>query len=75
VPRRAARRRGRLASAAVLRPGDRDPWSWIDHLNGHLGLLVIDGLLTRDLTVLGRTTMKLSERPRVRIRAAHWSSV
>jgi CRP/FNR family transcriptional regulator, cyclic AMP receptor protein len=54
----AARSRA-LASAAVLRPGDRDPWSWIDDPNGHLGLLVIDGLLTRDLTLLGRTTMEL----------------
>ena len=48
-----------IARVTTLRPGDRDPWSFIDSPNGHLGLLVIDGLLTRNMTLLGRTTMEL----------------
>ena len=48
-----------IARVTTLRPGDRDPWSFIDSPNGHLGLLVIDGLLTCNITLLGRTTMEL----------------
>jgi CRP/FNR family transcriptional regulator, cyclic AMP receptor protein len=48
-----------VAPVTTLRPGDRDPWSFIDSANDHLGLLVIDGLLTRNMTLLGRTTMEL----------------
>ena len=59
-PRQAAAARSRaMARATTLRPGERDPWSFIDVPNGHLGLLVIDGLLTRNMTVLGRTTIEL----------------
>jgi CRP/FNR family cyclic AMP-dependent transcriptional regulator len=54
----AARSRA-IARAMILRAGERDPWSFIDVPNGHLGLLVIDGLLTREMTLLGRTTMEL----------------
>ena len=55
----AAARLRAMARTRLLRPGDRDPWSWIDHPNGHLGLLVLDGLLSRNVTLLGRTTMEL----------------
>lgn len=48
-----------IARVTTLRPGDRDPWSFIESPNGHLGLLVVDGLLTRNMTLLGRTTMEL----------------
>jgi len=53
-----ARARG-VAAALNLRPGERDPWRGIGDSDGHLGLLVIDGLLTRSLELLGRTTMEL----------------
>jgi cytochrome c biogenesis protein CcmG, thiol:disulfide interchange protein DsbE len=56
-PRRLACARWRAPGSCD--PGDRDPWSWIDHPNGHLGLLVLDGLLSRNVTLLGRTTMEL----------------
>jgi hypothetical protein len=48
-----------IARVRTLRPDDRDPWSFLESPNGHLGLLVIDGLLTRNMTLLGRTTMEL----------------
>jgi CRP/FNR family transcriptional regulator, cyclic AMP receptor protein len=48
-----------IARVRTLRPGDRDPWSFIESPNRHLGLLVIDGLLTCNITLLGRTTMEL----------------
>ena len=48
-----------LARVRTLRPGDGDPWSFIESPNRHLGLLVIDGLLTCNITLLGRTTMEL----------------
>ena len=48
-----------LARVAILDDDDRDPWTWIGDANGHLGLLIIDGLLTRNMTLLGRTTMEL----------------
>jgi hypothetical protein len=54
-PRQVAAARSRaIARATTLRPGERDPWSFIDIPNGHLGLLVIDGLLTRNMTLLTR---------------------
>jgi CRP/FNR family cyclic AMP-dependent transcriptional regulator len=55
----AAARSRAIARATTLRPGERDPWRLIEVPNGHLGLLVIDGLLTRNMTLLGRTTMEL----------------
>jgi hypothetical protein len=59
-PRQVAAARSRaIARATTLHPGERDPWSFIDIPNGHLGLLVVDGLLTRNMTLLGRTTMEL----------------
>jgi CRP-like cAMP-binding protein len=48
-----------LARVAILDDGERDPWKWIGDANGHLGLLIIDGLLTRNMRLLGRTTMEL----------------
>jgi CRP/FNR family transcriptional regulator, cyclic AMP receptor protein len=48
-----------VAPVAMLRQGERDPWGCIDDPDGHLGLLVIDGLLTRNVSLLGRTTMGL----------------
>lgn len=48
-----------LAPAAILRPGERDPWGGIDQPNRHVGVLVLDGLLTRNVSLLGRTTMEL----------------
>lgn len=48
-----------IARVRTLRPGDGDPWSFIASPNRHLGLLVIDGLLTCNITLLGRTTMGL----------------
>jgi CRP/FNR family transcriptional regulator, cyclic AMP receptor protein len=54
----AARSRA-VAAAGILRPGEHDPWQGIGDSNGDLGLLVIDGLLTRNLELLGRTTMEL----------------
>jgi CRP/FNR family cyclic AMP-dependent transcriptional regulator len=59
-PEQAAAARPRaIAPATILRPGEQDPWRCIEIPNGHLGLLVIDGLLTRNVTLLGRTTMEL----------------
>jgi CRP/FNR family cyclic AMP-dependent transcriptional regulator len=59
-PEQATEARSRaIAPVAILRAGERDPWSWIDDPNGHLGLLILDGLLTRNMTLVGRTTMEL----------------
>jgi CRP/FNR family transcriptional regulator, cyclic AMP receptor protein len=55
----AAARLRAMAHTTLVRPGDDDPWSWVNNPNGHLGLLVLDGLLTRNLTLLGRTTVEL----------------
>lgn len=55
----AAARSCALARVAILDDGERDPWRWIGDADGHLGLLVMDGLLTRNMRLLGRTTMEL----------------
>jgi CRP-like cAMP-binding protein len=54
----AARARG-LARVASLRAGEHNPWGRRDAATGHLGLLVLSGLLTRDVTLLGRMSMDL----------------
>src|SRR3954469_7136241 len=48
-----------VASAVILRPGECDPWEWIDSPDGHLGLLVVEGILAREVTLLGRTSVEL----------------
>jgi len=48
-----------MARAVVLRPGEWNPWEWVEHADRHLGLLVIDGLLTREVSLLGRRSMEL----------------
>src|SRR4051812_42161506 len=48
-----------VAAAAVLQPGKWDPRTWMDSPDGHLGLLVVDGLLAREVTLLGRTSIQL----------------
>jgi CRP/FNR family transcriptional regulator, cyclic AMP receptor protein len=59
-PEQAAAARSRaVARVAILDDGERDPWRWIDDAHAHLGLLILDGLLTRNMTLLGRTTMEL----------------
>jgi CRP/FNR family cyclic AMP-dependent transcriptional regulator len=55
----AAARSRAVARVAILDDGERDPWNWIGDTDGHLGLLIIDGLLTRNMRLLGRTTMEL----------------
>jgi CRP/FNR family transcriptional regulator, cyclic AMP receptor protein len=54
----AARPRG-LAHVASLRAGDHNPWGRNAPAPGHLGFLVLVGLLTRNVTLLGRTSMDL----------------
>jgi hypothetical protein len=54
----AARPRG-LAWVASLRAGEHNPWGQRDVATGHLGFLVLSGLLTRNVTLLGRTSMDL----------------
>jgi CRP-like cAMP-binding protein len=59
-PRQAAEARSRsLAPVTVLRPGELEPWRWMGDRGDHIGLLVLEGLLTLNLTLLGRTTMEL----------------
>src|SRR4051794_35285631 len=59
-PAEAAEARSRaLAPVAILRPGMRDAWDDIHPSNRHLGLLLLNGLLTRNVILLGRTTMEL----------------
>jgi CRP/FNR family transcriptional regulator, cyclic AMP receptor protein len=48
-----------LARVAILRAGKGNPWGEVDAAPGHLGFLVISGLLTRNVTLLGRTSMDL----------------
>jgi hypothetical protein len=55
----AAARLRAVARVAILDDGERDPWRWVGDAHGHLGLLIIDGLLTRNMSLLGRTTMEL----------------
>jgi CRP/FNR family transcriptional regulator, cyclic AMP receptor protein len=56
---RAAARSRAVAPVALLRPGERDPWRLIDARNTHLGILILEGLLTRNMTLVGRMTMEL----------------
>ena len=42
-----------------VRPGDAEPDLWGELADGHLGFLVLSGLLTRSVTVLGRTSIEL----------------
>jgi CRP/FNR family transcriptional regulator, cyclic AMP receptor protein len=59
-PDQAALARSRvIARSTILRAGDGDPWRLIASPDAKLGVLVIDGLLTRNVTLLGRTTMHL----------------
>jgi CRP/FNR family cyclic AMP-dependent transcriptional regulator len=59
-PDQAALARSRvIARSTILRAGDGDPWRLIESPDAHLGVLVIDGLLTRNVTLLGRMTMQL----------------
>jgi CRP/FNR family cyclic AMP-dependent transcriptional regulator len=59
-PEQAAAARSRaVARVAILDDGEPCPWGWIDGANAHLGLLILEGLLTRNVTLLGRTTMEL----------------
>jgi hypothetical protein len=48
-----------MARAVVLRPGEWNPWEFVELGDRHLGLLVIDGLLTREVSLLGRRSMEL----------------
>jgi CRP-like cAMP-binding protein len=54
-----AARAAAVAPIAHVHPGRLDPWDWIGDSGGHVGLLVLDGLLSREVTLLGRTTMEL----------------
>jgi CRP/FNR family transcriptional regulator, cyclic AMP receptor protein len=59
-PDEAAEARARaIAPAAVLRAGDGEPWVFNGDWDGHLGVLVLDGLMTRNTTLMGRTTMEI----------------
>ena len=51
--------RNAVARAVVLQPGEWNPWEWVEHVEGHLGLLVLDGVLMRDVTLLGRRSVEL----------------
>src|SRR3954452_19850275 len=55
----AAARVRAVAPTATLRPGDCHPWSFNGDSRGHIGVLVLNGLLTRNTTLVGRTTMEL----------------
>ena len=56
---REAARRHAVAPAMTVGLGDVDPASWGATADGHLGFLVLSGLLTRSVTVLGRTSIEL----------------
>jgi hypothetical protein len=59
-PERAAAARTRVrVPLAVLRPGPCEPWDRNGHSHAHIGVLVLDGLLTRNTSLVGRTTMEL----------------
>lgn len=59
-PERAAAARARVvAPLAVLRPGPSEPWVLNRTTRSHIGVLVLDGLLTRNTSLVGRTTMEL----------------
>jgi CRP-like cAMP-binding protein len=48
-----------VAPAFTVRPGAVDPLTWDRTAGGELGFLVVSGLLTRSVTVLGRTSIEL----------------
>lgn len=48
-----------LARVVRLRVGEHNGWGQRDAATGHLGFLVLSGLLTRNVTLLGRTSMDL----------------
>lgn len=52
-------RRHALATLEVLTPGTWQPDVEIQHAPGHLGLLVVDGLLTRDVTLGGTVATEI----------------
>ena len=54
-----AARHDAVASVFTLRPGEIYPSKWGGIADGHLGFLVLSGLLTRSVTVLGRTSIEL----------------
>jgi hypothetical protein len=55
----AAARARVIAPLAVLRPGDLEHWVPTGDSHSHIGVLVLDGLLTRNTSLVGRTTMEL----------------
>lgn len=48
-----------VAPVFTVRPGEVDPQTWNRTACGELGFLVVSGLLTRRVTVLGRTSIEL----------------
>jgi CRP/FNR family transcriptional regulator, cyclic AMP receptor protein len=48
-----------LAPVAILRPGVGEPWASVESSATEFGVLVLSGLLTRDTSLLGRTSMDL----------------
>src|SRR5215217_8662934 len=54
-----AARRHAVAPALTVGLGEVDPASWGATADGHLGFLVLSGLLTRSVAVLGRTSIEL----------------
>jgi CRP/FNR family transcriptional regulator, cyclic AMP receptor protein len=54
-----AARQYAIASVFSVSPGELDPRRWGRAADGHLGFLILSGLLTRSVTVLGRTSIEL----------------
>jgi len=54
-----AARHHAIAPLFTVRRGEIQPRSWGAIPEGHLGFLVVSGLLTRSVTVLGRTSIEL----------------
>ncbi len=52
-------RRGALTRERALSPGDWDAGRAIEHEKHHRGFLIIEGLLSREVNVLGRTCVEL----------------
>jgi CRP/FNR family transcriptional regulator, cyclic AMP receptor protein len=48
-----------VASALTLPSGELYPDRWAGVTDGHLGFLVLSGVVTRNVTVLGRTSLEL----------------
>src|SRR5215213_7079939 len=48
-----------VAPVFTARPGEVDPRHWDHTAGGELGFLILSGLLTRGVTVLGRTSIEL----------------